>query len=139
MWIAKRYTALRVISILFKALSLTTLLVATYLSVTLNAGVPFPYVTLPALIAFCAGAISAFLLWARSETIMVAIHTEENTRETATLLRALLERQQADVPVGEDYTRARDGVWAEPPQRVIPPRQGPPPPRHWIDEQRTRD
>jgi hypothetical protein len=134
MWVTKRYTALRVISILLKVASVM-IFVACLGVVGSMSVVPFPTFTLSSFFTFCVGTGIALSLWAQGERILVAVDTEENTRETALLLRAIYDRQQPDVPVGDDYIRARDGVWAEPPQRIIPPRQGPPPPRRWIDEQ----
>lgn len=132
----KRYYALRIISFTLKIFAISTVILSIYAAIRLNEGAPFPYTTLPALGVLVGGAVLAFFMWARSELIMVSIHTEENTRETAHLLRIMVERQHGEVPLGEDFRRSLNGVWDEPPQRIVPPRQGPPPPRRWIEEQK---
>jgi len=122
--VSVRYPILRALSIVLKLVSLLILAGTIYLLVRPEVVPPYPY-GIPAtsydLVTLFGGLFLSAVVWGRAETYMVAIHTEENTRETAELLR-LLVQQRALAPRSNPYPSAPAA------SRPMRPVQSPPEP-----------
>ncbi len=138
----KRYTALRIISVLYKIIGVITGLLTLLGAVILLFNAPASYnfgifrvgfgTTLVAvLVELVAGGLSAIGIYAIGELISLFINIEENTRFTALILRDRMAPPPAQPPSQAYYQAPAQPAYQPPPppyQPPAPPSNPPPPP-----------
>ncbi len=128
----KRYTALRIISVLYKVVGvivgLLTLLGAVIILVSAPASFTFGFVRvgfgetiLAALVEVVGGGLTAIGIYAIGEMISLFINIEENTRFSALIMRDRLAPQNPQPPAPAYYQAP-----PSPPEQQVPPPYQPP-------------